>query len=421
VKIRSIRLGLAAVALATSAYAKDQSEAGQSLTLQEAISLASNDQPQLIAYEREAQASEQAAVAARTLPDPQVTAGIDNFPVIRGRNAFNPIEDEMTMYSIGVMREQVRRSKREAEAGRILAEALVSRRQASAQERQIQRSVMIAWIDAVEARSKEALFKRLVDDLKTGRKVAEAGVPTGGSTPALVLQIDAEIALAEGQLADATSAEDRARAELSRWIGTAAFRPLPDALPAIEAPANVPTDMLRIAAHPSVQAAEAEQQVALKRVDVARQDRKPDISWSVSLGVRPKYGEMVSAGVAIPLQLNRRQRQDRLVGEAQARADAASLRIEDTRRELERQYRVALADYHGADAQLARINKEAIPALETSFKAAEARYAGGGGTLDQPFAIVRRYVEVSLMSVEARAKRDRAVAEMLYVIGETGR
>jgi cobalt-zinc-cadmium efflux system outer membrane protein len=419
--MRTLTVGVTAVALAASAYAQDRADAGPLLTLEEAVTLASGDQPALIAYEREAVASEQAAIAARTLPDPQISAGIDNFPVIRGRNAFNPIEDEMTMYSIGVMREQVRRSKREAEAGRILAEALVSRRQASAQERQIRRSVMIAWIDAVEARSKETLFKRLVDDLKTGRKVMEAGVSTGGSTPALVLQMDAEIALAEGQHAEAGSVEDRARAELGRWIGTAASRPLPDALPTIEAPANVPAQMLRIAAHPSVQAAEAEQQVALKRVDVARQERKPDISWSVSLGIRPKYGEMVSAGVSIPLQLNRRQRQDRLVGEAQARADAASLRIEDTRRELERQYRVALADYRGADAQLMRINREAIPALETSFKVAEARYAGGGGTLDQPFAIVRRYVEVSIMSVEARAKRDRSVAEMLYVIGETGR
>jgi len=417
---RSICFGLAAAALATSAYAQDRSAAGPPLTLQEAVSLASNDQPALVAYELDATASDEAAVAARSLPDPQVTAGIENFP-ISGSNAFSPIEDEMTMYSIGVMREQVRRSKREAEVARILAEALVSRRQASAQERQIRKAVMIAWIDAVEARSKEKLFGRLADDLHTGHKVMEAGVPTGGATTALVLQMEAEIALAEAKIAEARSAEARARAELSRWIGAAASRPLPDSLPSIDAPAAVPGGILHVAAHPSMQVAEAEQGVALRKVDVARQERKPDISWSVSLGIRPKYGEMVSAGVSIPLQINRRQRQDRLIGEAEARADAARLRLEDKGRELESQYRVALADYQGADAELARIDRDALPALESSFKAAEARYAAGGSTLDQPFAIVRRYVEVSIMSVEARAKRDRAVAEMLYVLGETGR
>ena len=138
------------------------------------------------------------------------------------------------------------------------------------------------------------------------------------------------------------------------------------------------------------------------------------------IAVQFKDGEMVSGQVSIPLQINRRGRQDRLIGAAEARADAARLRVEDTRRELTQQYEVARADYEGADAELAHINREAVPALESAFKVAEARYAGGDGTLEQPFAIVRRYVETTIKSVEIRAKRDRAVAKMLYVIGETG-
>ncbi|MEO6359748.1 MAG: TolC family protein, partial [Sphingomicrobium sp.] len=122
----------------------------------------------------------------------------------------------------------------------------------------------------------------------------------------------------------------------------------------------------------------------------------------------------------VPLQLNRRNRQDRLVAEAQARIGAAALRAEDARRELGAEYRGAVADYEGAQAQLRRIDKEAIPALEGAFKAAEARYErGGGGTLDQPFAIVRRYVEVQIQSVEAQASRARAAAQILHVHGET--
>src|SRR3546814_19272876 len=69
--------------------------------------------------------------------------------------AFNPTRDGMTMYTIGVMREQVRRSRRQAEAARRTAEAVVSRTQASAQERRILRDVMVAWINDVEARLKQ--------------------------------------------------------------------------------------------------------------------------------------------------------------------------------------------------------------------------------------------------------------------------
>ena len=110
------------------------------------------------------------------------------------------------------MREQVRRSKREAAAQKILADALVSRRQASVEERQIRRDVMLAWIDAVEARAKQQLLEQLISDLRTGRKVMEAAIPTGGSTPALALQADGEIAVEQSDLADAKRAEQRARA-----------------------------------------------------------------------------------------------------------------------------------------------------------------------------------------------------------------
>lgn len=417
--MKHLNLIAAATALALTAPVSAQQQKpvpAPVLDLQRALALAAGDQPRIAAYQREAEASEQAAIAARSLPDPQLTAGVQNYPVT-GRNAPSPTADEMTMYTIGIMREQVRRSKREAEAQRILAEALVSRRQASIEERRIRRDVMVAWIDAVEARAKQKLLRQIISDLTSGRKVFESAIPSGGSTPALVLQADAEIAVQQSQLADAERAEKRARSQLARWIGPSAYMPLPDAIPDIAVPQNMapPLD-----AHPEVQVAVAQQQVAARQVQVAQQARKWDPSWSVMVGIRPRYGEMATATVSIPLQLNRRNRQDRLVAEAQARAGAAALRAEDTRRELAQEYRSAVADYEGANAALGRLRKAAIPALEGAFKAAEVRYeSGAGGTLEQPFAIVRRYVEIHIQAVEAEARRARAAAAILYVHRET--
>ena len=404
--------------LATAAAAQDQAQAQEALTLERAVSLASTAQPSTAAYEREAVASEEAAAAARSLPDPQLMVGIQNFP-ITGKNAFSVTDDEMTMVMIGIMREQVRRSKREAEAQRILAEALVSRRQADAQERRIRRDVTIAWIDAVEARAKRRLLEQLIADLRTGRAAIGAGIATGGSTPALALEADADIGFAQTRLAQAERDEARARAELVRWIGAAAALPLPDSVPEIAPPTAPPRPAS--SAHPDLLVAQAEQEAARSAVDAARQARKADVSWQVSLGLRPQYGQMLSAQVSIPLQLNRRNRQDRLVAQAQARADAAGLRLEDRRRDLQRQYSLAEADHSGADAELKRIDRDVLPALESAFKTAEARYAGGGGTLEQPLAIARRYLEMTVQSIEVRAKRARAAADMIYVVGEDGR
>lgn len=410
---------LAADEAAASALMASPARAGPELGLDEAMAVARGDQPAIAAFEREAFASEQAAVAARSLPDPVVSASIQNFP-IRGDNAFSPTEDEMTMYTIGIMREQVRRSRREAEAARLLAEAVVRRAEGSAQQRRIQREVMIAWISAVEASARQKLLAQVVTDLQTGRKIIEAGVPTGASSPALALEAQAEVALAETQLAAAVGAEGRARAELARWIGPAAERPLPDRIPAFALPAEV-TRPSPFAAHPDVVVAQAEQQAARRQIEVARSERRPNLSWSAMIGFRPSYGEMVSAQVSIPLQINRRGLQNRRIAEARARADAAQLRTADTLRELGGAYGSALADYRNADAQIAVLRDKAIPALDASFKAAEARYAGGQGTLELPLNIVRRYVEANVELVEQQGARARAAAELVYLTGETGR
>jgi cobalt-zinc-cadmium efflux system outer membrane protein len=390
--------------------------AGPLLGLDEAMALARGDQPAVAAYEREAWASEQAAIAARSLPDPQVSVGVQTFP-ITGMNAFNPVRDEMTMYTIGVMREQVRRSRREAEAARLAAEAAVSRFEGSAQQRKIQRDVMIAWLAAVEAASRQRLLDQVIADLRTGRQVIEAGIPTGSSTPALELQAQAEIALAEIQFADAHAAEERARGELGRWIGAAAERPLPDRLPGLSPPLGAAPDFTM---HPEVLAVNAQEQAQRRQADVARSERRPSLTWQVMLGIRPSYGQMAGAQVSIPLQLNRRNLQDRRIAEADTRADAARLRAEDRRRELREEFHSAIARYRGAEAQIALLRDRAIPSLEASFKAAEARYAGGQGTLELPLNIVRRYVESNVQLVEQEGARARAVAELIYLMGEPG-
>lgn len=402
---------LAAEAVASSTKAAGPARAVPLLSLDEAMALARGDQPAVTAFERDAFASEQAAVAARSLPDPQVSVGILNFP-IRGMNAFSPTRDEMTMYTIGVMREQVRRSRREAEAAQLRAEAAVSRFEGSAQQRRIQRDAMVAWIDAVEASARQRLLAQVIADLKVGRQVIEAGIPTGSTTAALALEAQAEIALAESQLAGAGGAEAQARAELARWIGEAAQRPLPDRLPNLTPPAGARSDFTT---HSEVLAANAREQAARRQVDVARTERRPNFSWSVMLGIRPTYGEMVSAQVSIPLQINRRGLQNRRIAEAGARADAARLRAEDARRELGGKYEAAQAQYRSAEAQIVVLRERAIPSLEGSFKAAEARYASGQGTLDLPLNIVRRYVEANIQLIEQEAARTRAAAELTYL------
>lgn len=409
--------GALAFGLVTAAPAQQPSASEPVLNLEEAVARARGDQPSIAAFEREAVASEEAAVAARSLPDPQVTVGIRNFP-ITGDDAFSPTASPMTMYTIGVMREQVRRSRREAQAARLRAEAAVSRAEGAAEVLDIERDVMIAWVKAVEAAAKQRLLTQIVKDLRVGREVMEAAIPTGGSTSALALAAQAEVALAQAQLAAARGDEARARGELARWIGAAALRPLPDRIPLLALPTEV-GGAIAGRAHPRIRSSQAQELAAQRQIELARSERRPNLSWSVTLGLRPEHGHMISGQVSIPLRMNRRGLQNRRIAEAQARADAARLRTLDAVRELEGVYATALAEYRSAAAAIDELRNDAIPSLEASFEAAEARYAGGQGTLELPLDIVRRYVEANIELVEQEAVRARAAAELLYITGKT--
>ncbi|HXG99721.1 MAG TPA: TolC family protein [Sphingomicrobium sp.] len=371
------------------------------------------------AFESDAIASEEAAIAAGALPDLQLTLGIQDFPVT-GENAFSPTDDDFTMYTIGLMREQVRRSKRQAEASQLRAEAFAARAGATAQERQIQREVMIAWIDAVEAKAKQRLFDRLIADLKVAHQVTEAGIPTGLSTPALALQMQAEIALVQAQEAETQGEERRARAAMGRWIGAAAERPLPNQIPSLELPARARA-AASVAQHPQILAAQAQELAARRQIDVTTADRKRDLTWSVTYGWRPKYGDLVSAQVSFPLLINKANRQNRRVGEATARNEAARLRTEDTKRQVLSTFATSLADYNSAEAQLAIINNRAVTSLEASLAAAKARYGAGQGTLELPLTIVRRYIEVTIELIEKHADRARAATELTYLTQDAAR
>lgn len=387
--------------------------AGPELSLNEAIALSQGDQPSIAAYERDAKASEEAAIAAGTKPDPVLTGSVQSYPVT-GARAFSPNRDDFTMYTIGFMREEVRRSKREAAAAALRADAVVSRTEGSVQERRIRRSVMIAWINAVEANAKQKLLARIISDLQVGHRVMEAGIPTGASTPSTALQMQAEISLAQVQLAEARGQEIRARAELARWIGDAARRPLPTRIPAIDLPPDVDTKF-DPAAHPEVRLADAEETAARLRTDMARRDRRPNLSWGLNYSFRPDFGDYVGVQLSVPLQLNRSKLQDRRIAEASERASAAQLRAADMRRDIDGQYYAAFADYQAADAQFTILTKQSVPSLEASFDAAEARYGAGQGTLELPLSLVRRYVETAIQTLEEQAKRARAATEITYL------
>jgi cobalt-zinc-cadmium efflux system outer membrane protein len=221
---------LSAATLILASLLPSFASAQETLTLDEALRISLERQPALEAYTRAARAAEEAAVAARQLPDPRLSLGIQNLP-ITGDDPLSFTADDMTMRTIGISREQVRRSQREASAARLLAEGEVSLAEQQLLVRRIQREVMLGWTAVTEARQKQAVLQSLIERLDARMRAMEAQVSTGRATPADIVAVRAELAAARAQLATAQGDEGVGRAALARWIGDGADRSLAGGLP----------------------------------------------------------------------------------------------------------------------------------------------------------------------------------------------
>lgn len=404
-----------ALALAVPAFGQVEG----ALTLDEALQLSLERQPALTAYTRTAQAFEEAAVAARQLPDFTLMAGIQNLP-ITGSDAFSLSADFMTMRFIGISRQQVRGAKRGAAAARILAQADVSLAEQQLLARRIQREVLLSWTMVQEGQQKQEVLQTLIDKLQGRLRAAEANIPTGQASSADAIAIRAEIAAAEAELEAARGLEAAGRAALARWIGDAARQSVSGAMPICR-----PPDRQQVLAfvdqHPEIEVARRQGTVAERAIAVARADRQPDWGWTVMYGNRGGgRSDMLTLQVSIDLPLNRARLQNRRVAEASELAAAARDRLEDTRRELLASYEETAAHVRSAEARYRVTAAQTLPALRAAEEALEARYAGTGGSLESILVASERTTRTALQLVDQRAAVGRASADLLFYVEECG-
>lgn len=404
---------LTALALALTSPAAAQG----TLSLDEALELSLERQPALTAYSRTAQAFEEAAVAAEQLPDLRIRAGVQNLPVT-GRDAFSLDADFMTMRFIGIGREQVRRARRRAESARLLAQGEVALAEQQLLARRIQREVLLAWTSAILGQRKQAILESLIEKLEARLRTAEANISTGQATSADAIAVRAEIAAARAETEEARGEEASGRAALARWIGDAADQPLTGGLPICRPPDRAQA-LAFIEQHPQLEISRRRNVVAERAVDVARADRQPNWGWSVMYGNRGGgRSDMLTFEVSIDLPLNRSRLQNRRIAEAGELAAAARDRSEDTRRELLAQFDRAAAQAAAAEARYRTTATQTLPALRAAEQALEARFAGGGGSLESVLAASERTTRTSLQLLEQEAAVARTSADLLFYVEE---
>lgn len=393
--------------------------ADQPLSLGEAVTLASQNQPLLDSLTDAATASREAAVAEGQLPDPRLRLGVINLPITSGdAGRFN--RDDMTMSTIGLMQEMTPQAKREAASQTMQATADRYAAERLATARVIQRDVALAWLDVYEAQRKTALYERMAAEMRAERQVIGSRISSGGAQPAEALRLETQLAMANDKSLVARRDEKRARASLSRWIGGAAQRALPAELPASGMSPELTDPGAELDQHPLLQNARQTENVALSEAERAKAERLQNWSWEVMYGKRRSdLSDMVSFQVAIDLPWDRANRQDRRAAEKMVLVEKARKLTEDRRRELLAEFESVRADWELARARETEHQSRLIPAAEARLRVAQAGYAAGKQSLAEVWEARRSVIEVELEHWNILTDQQRASVRLAYLLNDS--
>ena len=392
-----------------------------------------------------AEASRARIAPTSAWPDPMLMAGIQNVPLSRERGMPGG-PDPMTMKMAGIAQRIPFPRKLSLQRRVAEGEAAASDAAFEATRRRIMRDVKIVYYElafldrALEtAERNQAVLAGLIR-LTEGRY----GVGSAAQHDVLRARIEAS-RLAETAV---TLAEQR-RAGVAR-LNAILDQPSEAAITQIAVPARIMQAAVRdsmsdirfvtaalgsrVADSPLPPLAEL-QELALResaelrehltliavqaaRIDVARIDTRPDFDVALQYGQRTGYPDMVTATVSVPIPINRRRKQDRLV--AGERLELSALESEYRARQNEIRADVArlASEVERARAQLALYTKLVLPQSRASLASATSGYEVGRVALLAVLDVQATLFEYEIEYFRALSDFAKAVAELEVVIGK---
>lgn len=393
--------------------------AESTLTLSEAQRLAAERSRQLAAQDSAVMASREMAAAAGQLPDPTLKFGIENLPVT-GQDAYSVTSDFMTMRRLGLMQEFTRGEKRQLRTERLNRETERAQAEKSTTLAMIQRDTALAWLDRYYAEAMAALVAEQVTEARLEIQAAESAYRGGRGSQADVFAARSTAVALEDRSSEISRRIRTAKTALARWAGEAADNPLAGK-PDIDAIRLDPRALdTQLAHHPQIASLTSQAEIAATEAKLAQANKKSDWSLEVMYSQRGSaFSNMVSVGVAIPLQWDQKNRQDRELAAKLAMADQAEAQREEALRAHIGEVRAQIQEWENGRERRARYERELVPLARDRTRAALAAYRGGKANLAEVLTARRNEIEVRMQALQLEMETARLWAQInfLFPIG----
>jgi outer membrane protein TolC len=401
--------------LLAQTLAPGEQPAAAPLTLEEAVRLALDKQPQLDARAAQITEARENAVASGQLPDPKLRFGLVSVPI----DTFDLDQEPMTQGVIGVSQMIPGGDKRKLAADRLERLAEQGEAALEATRRRIAREVGLAWLNVWYPSQALQWVARIEREYERQVEWAQAALAANklSQEETLVLRVMQEYV--QDREADLSRSEARARAMLSRWVGDSAYKPFSTDLPAVgeNMASTPPSPGIGVDTHPELAVLQRAVAAAQSEADLARQAYKPDWNVDFSYGVRGNdLPDFVSALVSVDLPLFTEKRQDRRLAGKVAAVEQAQDEFDDRRLALTAELAAARADWAAADRRVAHFESTLIPLTERRVDSALAAYRSGKSSFVQVLEARRAEVEARLQLLNQQVARARAAVEIGYFV-----
>ncbi|MDN7123967.1 TolC family protein [Pseudidiomarina sp. 1APP75-32.1] len=398
------------------------------LNLQDAVSIAVQEDPWLTASKQTQEAFASEAIASSSLPDPKISLTAASFPV----DSFSSRQEGMTQLIVGVSQTFPR--------GDTLS---LSRKQKNqlAQKQPLLRADRIAkvkttvtklWLDVFFFQqsirlieSDRALFEQLVSTAKASYTSTE-----GKARQQDVIRAQLELTRLDDRLTSLRQKEERFQSKLSEWIGAIAKSKLPDDVPnltlqeALSSPSTMPKQALYelIKGHPVLQAIDQDISASETSIELAQQGYKPQ--WSTNL----KYGhrndapsgtdraDLFSVGVTFDIPLFTDNKQDEQVRSAKYKTEAKRTEKLLIARQLIASLRSTFVQLNRLNERAALYREELLPQMSAQSEAALTAYNNDDGDFAEAVRSQIAEVNAKIDALAIAINRQKLIAEANYLL-----
>ena len=389
------------------------------LSLEDAVDLALEAAPQVAASMARLEAAQAVLPSAGRLPDPEFVAAVDNLPV-NTSDRYSLTRDFMTMRRIGLMQDVPNHRKRRLQTERAQQDVAVSQAELRNSRFDTARAVSEAWIAQAVAEELRVRLRELKPETELQAVATRAALANGRASVAEALAAQSLVARLDDRIRALDQETESRRAELERWIGDAAGRPLAPMPTALELAYSPEALLGTIPYHAPLALLNAQLDLTKTDVALARAEKRPD--WSAELSYQQRgsaFSDMVSLEFRVGLPFFAAHRQDPVIAGRLAMARAQEADREAEIRMHTAEVRAALTEWRGGRERLLRYAAELLPLARDRTRASIASYGAGSGELRGAIDALGEEIDTQLEFVELEGGVARAWA-FLHFLHDSG-